>query len=55
MLIHNSGWEIRRGDDQSRSSYWLKPPPSIDPRQELIEMRSRNPLLATVRQTSDAT
>jgi hypothetical protein len=54
MLIHNNGWEIRRGDDRSRSSYWLKPPPSIDPRQELIEMRSRNPLLATMRQIQDA-
>jgi Domain of unknown function (DUF222) len=54
MLIHNNGWEVRRGDDRSRSSYWLKPPPSIDPRQELIEMRSRNPLLTVARQIQDA-
>jgi hypothetical protein len=45
MLIHNNGWEIIR-DDEGR--YWLKPPKERDPQQRLVEMPSKNPLVAAM-------
>jgi hypothetical protein len=44
MLIHNNDWEILRRD----GTYWLKRPKSIDPSQTLIEMPSKNPLVAAM-------
>jgi hypothetical protein len=50
MLIHNTGWEIIRdtGQIDGRGGYWLKPPKERDPRQNLIEMPSKNPLVAAM-------
>jgi Domain of unknown function (DUF222) len=47
MLIHKQGWEIIR-DDSGR--YWLKPPKERDPAQTLIEMPTKNPLVAAMKQ-----
>ena len=44
MLIHNNDWEILRRD----GTYWLRRPKSIDPSQTLIEMPSKNPLVAAM-------
>jgi hypothetical protein len=51
MLIHNNGWEIIRdtGQIDGRGGYWLKPPKERDPHQQLIEMPSKNPLIAAMR------
>jgi hypothetical protein len=46
MLIHNKGWEIIRDDS---GGYWLKPPKERDPRQTLIEMPTKNPLVAAMK------
>lgn len=45
MLLHTNGWEVIR----DRGTYWLKPPPTIDPEQTLIEMPSKNPLVAAMK------
>jgi hypothetical protein len=45
MLMHNNGWEIVR----RRGTYLLKPPPTIDPDQSLIEMPSKNPIVAAMK------
>lgn len=34
LLLHNNGWEIER----EKASYWLIPPPEIDPQQRRIPM-----------------
>jgi len=47
MLIHNNNWEILR----RAGTYWLRPPASVDARQQLIEMPSKNSLIATLRPT----
>jgi hypothetical protein len=41
MLLHNNDWQIQR----AHATYWLKPPPGVDPTGALIEMPSKNPLL----------
>ena len=46
MLIHNKGWEIIRNAD---GRYWLKPPKERDPRQRLVEMPTKNPLVAAMK------
>jgi hypothetical protein len=51
MLIHNTGWEIIR---DSNGGYWLKPPRQRDPQQRLIEMPSKNPLLAAMSHAQNA-
>jgi hypothetical protein len=45
MLLHAGSWEILRQDN----GYWLKPPKERDPQQQLIEMPSRNPLVAAMK------
>lgn len=45
MFIHDSGAEVIR----IGATYWLKPPKSMDPNQGLIEMPSKNPLVAALR------
>ena len=45
MLIHETGAEIIRRD----GTYWLRPGKSIDPTRALIEMPSKNPLVAGMR------
>jgi hypothetical protein len=45
MLIHNNNWEILRRD----GTYWLRPPASVDVQQRVIEMSSKNPLVAALR------
>jgi hypothetical protein len=45
MLIHDSKTEVIR----DRGTYWLKPPKSVDPTQRLIEMPSKNPLVAAMK------
>jgi hypothetical protein len=47
MLIHETGGQIIRKD----GTYWLKPGPSVDPTQTLIEMPSKNPLLASMKRS----
>jgi Domain of unknown function (DUF222) len=51
MLIHNQGWEIIR---DNHGGYWLKPPKTRDPRQRLIEMPSKNPLIAAMQHARKA-
>ena len=41
MLLHNNHWQILR----ERDHYWLKPPRTEDPRQTLIGLRSKSPLM----------
>jgi len=38
MLLHNNGWEIERGAPDNPASYWLVPPPDVDPEQKRIVM-----------------
>jgi hypothetical protein len=53
MFIHNGGWEIIRGPgDPGGGMYYLKPPLSVDPNQVLIEMPSKNPLVAALKHAS---
>jgi hypothetical protein len=56
MLIHTNGWEIMRGDGQpsGRNGYWLKPPKTRDPTQALVEMPTKNPLIAAMKQAQQA-
>ena len=51
MFIHNKGWEIIRDD---HGGYWLKPPKERDPSQRLIEMPSKNPLIAAMQHARKA-
>ena len=44
MLIHEMGAEITRDG----ATYWLKLPASMDPTQTLIEMPSKNPIVAAM-------
>jgi predicted restriction endonuclease len=46
MLLHNNGWEIIR---DTTEKYWLKPPKEQDPHQTLIEMPTKNPLIAAMK------
>jgi hypothetical protein len=46
MLMHSGGWEIRRDE---AGDYWLKPPKERDPGRRLIEMPTRNPLVAAMK------
>ncbi|MFZ2963962.1 MAG: DUF222 domain-containing protein [Rhodoglobus sp.] len=41
MLVHNNGWRILR----EGARYFLKPPRSRDPEQQLIPMSSRSPVM----------
>jgi hypothetical protein len=41
LLLHNNHWQISR----TGGAYWLRPPRSIDPAQELLPMPRRSPLL----------
>jgi hypothetical protein len=49
MLIHN-GWNITHSNNpnDTGSGYWLKPPQHPYPRQTLIPMPSKNPLIAAL-------
>jgi hypothetical protein len=51
MLIHTNGWEIIK---DGHGGYWLKPPKNQDPRQQLIEMPSKNPLIAAMQHANKA-
>ncbi|HEX4444516.1 MAG TPA: DUF222 domain-containing protein [Galbitalea sp.] len=48
MLIHELGAEII----QDRATYWLKLPKSMDPSQTLVEMPSKNPIIAAMAHAS---
>jgi len=56
MLMHHNGWEIIRdtGQIDGHGSYWLKPPTSHDPNRQLIEMPTKNPLIAALQHTHNA-
>jgi hypothetical protein len=56
MLIHNKSWEIMRtpGHSDGRTGYWLKPPKERDPSETLIEMPSKNPLVAAMKHAQKA-
>lgn len=55
MFIHNKGWEIIRGESgRGGPTYWLKPPKWLDPGQFLIEMPTRNPLVAAMKHARTA-
>jgi hypothetical protein len=58
MLIHNNDWEILRrpalSSPKGTATYWLRRPKSIDPSQTLIEMPSKNPLVAAMQLRRDA-
>jgi hypothetical protein len=41
LLLHNNGWQIRL----TGHTYWLIPPPDIDPHQTPREMHTKNPAL----------
>ena len=41
LLMHNNGWRIVR----TGSTYWLLKPPDIDPEQQPILLRSKNPAI----------
>jgi Domain of unknown function (DUF222) len=41
MLLHNNHWQVLH----ERDHYWLKPPHTEDPRQTLIQLRSKSPLM----------
>jgi hypothetical protein len=41
LLLHNNHWQVTRDG----GTYWLRPPRSIDPAQELLPMPRRSPLL----------
>jgi Domain of unknown function (DUF222) len=41
MLLHNNHWQIIR----DRARYWLRPPRSEDPAQELRQMRTKSPIM----------
>jgi hypothetical protein len=46
LLLHNNGWEIaRRSDDRGGDTYWLIPPPDIDPEREPVAMPSKSQAL----------
>jgi Domain of unknown function (DUF222) len=51
MLMHQPGWEIIRdtGQIDGNGGYWLKPPANRDPQRRLIEMPSKNPLIAAMK------
>jgi hypothetical protein len=51
MLTHTQGWEIIR--DES-GDYWLTPPQHHDPKQALVEMPSKNPLIAAMKHARQA-
>ncbi|TFC02084.1 HNH endonuclease [Cryobacterium adonitolivorans] len=38
-LLHNQGWQIL----ERQGRHWLRPPASVDPGQQLVEMRSKSP------------
>lgn len=44
LLIHDNRWQVVR----EGARYLLRPPPDVDPRQELIPMPSRNPVMHEV-------
>ncbi len=41
LLLHNTGWQIIR----RKGEYFVRPPLSVDPRQKIIALRSRNPIM----------
>jgi hypothetical protein len=53
MFIHDKGWEIIRQPGPGGGTYWLKPPKKVDPEQRLIEMPSKNPIIAAYSRTAD--
>lgn len=55
MFIHDRGWEIIRGPgDRGGGTFYLKPPPEVDPDQVLIEMPSKNPIVAALKYAQNA-
>ena len=50
LLLHNNGWRIELVDH----TYWLIPPPDIDPDQTPRVMRSKNPALREIQSAVDA-
>jgi hypothetical protein len=45
LLTHNNGWQIRL----TGHTYWLIPPPDVDPDQTPREMHTKNPVLRELR------
>ena len=41
LMIHNNGWRITR----TRTTYWLTPPPDIDPHQTPIPLHTKSPAI----------
>jgi hypothetical protein len=54
MFVHDKGWEILRDDGPGGGSHWLRPPESVDPERQLIEMPSKNPLVAAMQRALSA-
>jgi hypothetical protein len=48
LLLHNTGWQITC----DRGRYFMRPPASIDPTRTRMPLRSRNPILDTMRRAS---
>jgi hypothetical protein len=46
MLMHNALWEIQRCD----GAFWVRPPAAIDSERTRVEMPSRSPIVAGIRQ-----
>jgi hypothetical protein len=46
MLLHNNHWELRRLPGEA--GFWLIPPPTVDPDQQPIRLRSKSPLIRQV-------
>ena len=45
MLLHNNHWQILR----NHNTYWLKPPRSEDPHQQLLQLDTKSPLMRELR------
>jgi hypothetical protein len=48
LLLHNTGWQITR----EGGNYFVRPPASVDPNRALIRLRSRNPIMDTIRRAA---
>jgi hypothetical protein len=48
--VHNQGWKIIRKDN----TYWMIPPPNIDPNQTPIRMRPKGPWRTSTTGPQDA-
>jgi len=41
MMLHHNGWQVLRNGGK----YWLRPPASVDPQQNLIPLPSKSPVM----------